>query len=86
MKYVIEVQNVIEAVGQSPNPSIQSTTPGLKIGKKGIVVTDDVQQTSGEGIFAGSDLTRNGATVILAMRDRKIAAEQIQQYLQQKRN
>jgi glutamate synthase (NADPH/NADH) small chain len=83
-KFIVEVQNVIEAVGQSPNPIIQSTTPGLKTGRKGVVVTDDVQHTSREGIFAGGDLSRGGATVILAMRDGKIAAENIHKYLQQK--
>ena len=81
-KFIIEVQNVIEAVGQSPNPIIQSTTPGLKTGRKGVVVADEVQRTSREGIFAGGDLSRGGATVILAMRDGKIAANQIHQYLQ----
>ncbi len=83
-KFIIEVQNVIEAVGQSPNPIIQSTTPGLKTGRKGVVVVDELQRTSREGIFAGGDLSRGGATVILAMRDGKIAARQIHQYLQQK--
>ena len=73
-KFVVEVQNVIEAVGQSPNPIIQSTTPGLKTGRKGVVVTNDAQCTSRAGIFAGGDLSRGGATVILAMRDGKIAA------------
>jgi len=81
-KFVLEVQTVIEAVGQSPNPIIQSTTPGLKTGRKGIVVADDVQKTSRTGIYAGGDLSRGGATVILAMRDGKVAAAAIHQYLQ----
>ena len=59
---------------QSPNPIIQSTTPGLKTGRKGVVVADELQRTSREGIFAGGDLSRGGATVILAMRDGKITA------------
>ncbi len=84
-KFVVEVQNVIEAVGQSPNPIIQSTTPGLKTGRKSIVVTDNVQRTSRPGIFAGGDLSRGGATVILAMRDGKIAANEIHRYLLQKK-
>jgi glutamate synthase (NADPH) small chain len=83
-KFVIEIQNVIEAVGQSPNPIVQSTTPGLKTGRKGVVIADDVQRTSREGVFAGGDLSRGGATVILAMRDGKIAANEIHHYLQQK--
>ena len=83
-KFIVKVQTVIEAVGQSPNPIIQSTTPGLKTGRKGVVVADELQRTSREGIFAGGDLSRGGATVILAMRDGKIAAGQIHQDLQQK--
>jgi glutamate synthase (NADPH/NADH) small chain len=83
-KFIVEVQTVIEAVGQSPNPIIQSTTPGLKTGRKGVVIADESQRTSRDGIFAGGDLSRGGATVILAMRDGKIAAENIHKYLQQK--
>ena len=84
-KFVIPVQTVIEAVGQQPNPIIQATTPGLKTGKKGTVLIDNTQQTSREGIFAGGDLSRGGATVILAMRDGKTAASAIHQYLISKR-
>ncbi len=85
-EFVLEVQTVIEAVGQKPNPIIQSTTPGLKTGKRGIVEVDEKQLTSREGIFAGGDLSRGGATVILAMRDGKAAAEQIHNYLNAKKN
>ena len=80
-EYVIPVQTVIEAVGQKPNPIIQSTTSGLEVSKRSTVVVNDIQLTSREGIFAGGDLTRGGATVILAMRDGKIAAENIHKYL-----
>jgi glutamate synthase (NADPH/NADH) small chain len=83
-EFIIEVQTVIEAVGQKPNPIVQSTTPGLKTGKRGIVEVDDKQTTSRQGIFAGGDLSRGGATVILAMRDGKVAAAQIHNYLQGK--
>jgi glutamate synthase (NADPH/NADH) small chain len=81
----LEVDTVIVAIGQEPNPIIQSTTPGLRTGKKGVVIADDRQQTSREGIFAGGDLSRGGATVILAMRDGKQAAESIHSYLLSKR-
>ncbi|MBI4809884.1 MAG: NADPH-dependent glutamate synthase [Ignavibacteriales bacterium] len=80
-EYVIPVQTVIEAVGQKPNPIIQSTTSGLDVSKRGTVVVNDAQMTSREGIFAGGDLARGGATVILAMRDGKIAAGNIHKYL-----
>ncbi|MBI4547582.1 MAG: NADPH-dependent glutamate synthase [Ignavibacteriae bacterium] len=80
-EFVIEVQTVIEAIGQKPNPIIQSTTPGLEISKSGTVVVNEQQLTSREGVFAGGDLARGGATVILAMRDGKTAAMAIHNYL-----
>jgi glutamate synthase (NADPH/NADH) small chain len=85
-EFILSVQTVIEAIGQRPNPVIQATTPGLTTGKRGTVTIDPHQQTSREGIFAGGDLTRGGATVILAMRDGKMAAESIHTYLLAKRN
>ncbi len=85
-EFILKVQTVIEAVGQKPNPIIQATTPGLETGKRGTVVTNEFQQTSREGIFAGGDLSRGGATVILAMRDGKTAAAAIHEYLGSKSN
>jgi glutamate synthase (NADPH/NADH) small chain len=85
-EYVIPVQTVIEAVGQKPNPIIQATTPGLETSKRGTVVINEEQRTSREGIFAGGDLSRGGATVILAMRDGKTAAVAIHKYLNSKQN
>jgi glutamate synthase (NADPH/NADH) small chain len=81
-EFVVEIQTLIEAIGQRPNPIIQATTPGLETSKRGTVVTNPVQATSRRGIFAGGDLTRGGATVILAMRDGKQAASAIHEYLQ----
>ena len=81
-EFVVEIQTLIEAIGQKPNPIIQATTPGLSTSKRGTVVTDDSQRTSRPGIFAGGDLARGGATVILAMRDGKKAASAIHEYLQ----
>jgi glutamate synthase (NADPH/NADH) small chain len=80
-EFVLPVQTVVEAVGQKPNPIIQSTTPGLQTSKRGTVVVNEEQGTSREGIFAGGDLARGGATVILAMRDGKQAAAAIHKYL-----
>ena len=79
--FVVHVDTVIEAVGQSPNPILQKTTTGLSVGKNGTVDVDAAQQTSRKGVFAGGDLSRGGATVILAMRDGKLAAASINQYL-----
>ncbi|MBP1678994.1 MAG: gltA, partial [Bacteroidetes bacterium] len=84
-EFTLEVQTVIEAIGQKPNPIIQATTPGLTTSKRGTIVTNDDQRTSREGIFAGGDLARGGATVILAMRDGKRAASAIHAYLQSRR-
>ncbi len=80
-EFTLELQTVIEAIGQKPNPIIQATTPGLETGKRGTVVTNEKQKTSREGIFAGGDLSRGGATVILAMKDGKTAAAAIHEYL-----
>ncbi len=79
--FILEVDQVIEAIGQSPNPIIQATTPGLETGRKGIVQVDDGQATSRLGVFAGGDLSRGGATVILAMKDGRTAAASIDLYL-----
>ncbi len=79
--FTLEVETVIEAIGQKPNPIVQSTTPGLTTGKRGVVSVNDQQKTSRPGVFAGGDLARGGATVILAMRDGKRAAEEIATYL-----
>ncbi len=73
-EFVLPVDTVIEAIGQKPNPIIQSTTPGLKTGRAGIVIVGASQETSREHVFAGGDLARGGATVILAMRDGRRAA------------
>jgi len=85
-EYIIPVQTVIEAIGQKPNPIIQQTTQGLDVSKRGTVVVNEIQATSREGIFAGGDLARGGATVILAMRDGKTAASAIHEYLLSKHN
>ena len=81
-EFTLSLQTVIMAIGQSPNPIIQSTTPGLRTGRRGVVVVDDSQSTSRPGVFAGGDVARGGATVILAMRDGRHAAAQIHRQLQ----
>jgi glutamate synthase (NADPH/NADH) small chain len=78
---VLPVQVVIVAVGQRPNPIIQATTEGLEVGPGGVVAVDGGQRTSRPGIFAGGDLSRGGATVILAMRDGRRAAAAIHEFL-----
>jgi glutamate synthase (NADPH/NADH) small chain len=78
---VIDLQTVIVAVGQRPNPIVQSTTSGLDTGRHGVVAVDEAQRTSRPGVFAGGDLSRGGATVILAMRDGRRAAAAIHEQL-----
>jgi glutamate synthase (NADPH/NADH) small chain len=85
-EFVVPIQTIVEAIGQKPNPIIQSTTPGLDTSKRGTVVTSETQATSRPGIFAGGDLARGGATVILAMRDGKNAAAAIHQYIESLKN
>jgi glutamate synthase (NADPH/NADH) small chain len=82
-EFTLDVETVIEAIGQKPNPIVQSTTPGLETGRRGVVTVNDQQGTSRAGVFAGGDLARGGATVILAMRDGKRAAKEIAAYLQE---
>jgi glutamate synthase (NADPH/NADH) small chain len=71
----------VEAVGQRPNPIIQSTTTGLDASEGGVVKVDESQRTSRPNVFAGGDLSRGGATVILAMRDGRRAAAAIHEAL-----
>jgi glutamate synthase (NADPH/NADH) small chain len=71
----IDVDLVIVAIGVSPNPLIPGAFNGLEIDKRGTVtVNPDTLQTGLPGIFAGGDIVRGGATVILAMGDGKKAA------------
>lgn len=80
-EHVLRVQTVIEAVGQKPNPIVQSTTAGLATGRHGTIRVSDSQATSRPGVFAGGDVARGGATVILAMRDGRAAAAAIHEHL-----
>jgi glutamate synthase (NADPH/NADH) small chain len=82
---VTEVDLVVVAIGQSPNPLIPQTTPGLKVGKWGNIEADfKTMATSMEGVYAGGDIIRGGATVILAMGDGRVAAMEMDRYLREK--
>jgi len=73
---------VVMAIGNSPNPLIPMTTPGLEISKKGGIVTDpETARTSRANIWAGGDIVRGAATVISAMGDGRIAAASMHKYL-----
>jgi len=84
-EHVIDVDTVIIAIGQTPNPLITSTTPGLTTQKwGGIIVNEETLATSKPGVFAGGDAVTGAATVILAMGAGKKAAKAIDQYIQSK--
>ena len=68
---------VIVSVGVSPNPLIPSTVKGLEISKKGTIVVNEKMQSALPTLFAGGDIVRGGATVILAMSDGRHAAKEM---------
>jgi glutamate synthase (NADPH/NADH) small chain len=85
-EHLLEVGTVIIAIGQSPNPLIKSTTPGLETQKwGGIIVEEETGATSLEGVYAGGDAVTGAATVILAMGAGKKAAAAIDEYLSNKK-
>ena len=82
--YILDVDTVIIAIGQSPNPLIRQTTPGLEVQKwGGIIVEEDTMKTSKDGVYAGGDTVTGAATVILAMGAGKKAAKAIHEKLSQ---
>lgn len=81
-EFVIDVDMVVVAIGQGPNPLLTSTTPDLKLTKWGNIIADEeTGRTSKKGVFAGGDIVTGAATVILAMGAGKKAAQAIDQYL-----
>ena len=78
----VECDQVIVAVGVSPNPLVPKSVKGLELGRKDTIVVDEQMQSSQPEIFAGGDIVRGGATVILAMGDgRRAAANMAEQLL-----
>ena len=81
----VECDQVIVAVGVSPNPLVPKSVKGLELGRKDTIVVNDQMQSSQPEIFAGGDIVRGGATVILAMGDgRRAAANMAEQLLVEK--
>ncbi len=70
----MDIDQVIVAVGVSPNPLVPKSIEGLELGRKNTIVVNDGMQSSRPDIFAGGDIVRGGATVILAMGDGRKAA------------
>ena len=84
-EFTLDVDTVIVAIGNSPNPLIKNTTPGLTVGRKGEIIADpETGATSKPGVFAGGDAVTGAATVILAMGAGKKAAAAIDEYLKNK--
>ena len=80
--FTIDCGTVVIAIGQSPNPLIRQTTPGLDCQKwGGIIVEEETNHTSKEGVWAGGDVVTGAATVILAMGAGKKAAKAIDEKL-----
>jgi len=85
-EFEIDVDTVVIAIGQGPNPLVQSTTPGMDTNKRGNIVADEeTGATTKAGVFAGGDIVTGAATVILAMGAGKKAAAAIDEYLKTKK-
>jgi glutamate synthase (NADPH/NADH) small chain len=81
-EFTTPIDLAVVAIGQSPNPLLLETMPGLKIGKWGTIETDPATMaTNLPGVYAGGDIIRGGATVILAMGDARAAAASMDAYL-----
>lgn len=83
-EYILDVDMVVMAIGQGPNPLIKQTTPNLEVNKRGNIVADEAGATSIPGVFAGGDIVTGAATVISAMGAGKRAAVAIDEYLKNK--
>ena len=79
--HVLEVDEVVMAIGQGPNPLISQTTPDLAVNKRGNIIADENGATSMPGVYAGGDIVTGAATVISAMGAGKKAAAAIDEYL-----
>jgi len=84
-EFALDVDTVIVAIGQSPNPIIQQTTEGLEATRRGTIVVDEgTMATSIRGVYAGGDVVSGAATVISAMGAGRAAAAAIDGYIEKK--
>ncbi len=80
--FILDVDAVVIAVGNSANPLLTKATPDMKVNKWGNIEADsETQATNKPGVYAGGDIVRGGATVILAMGDGKKAARAMHEYM-----
>lgn len=85
-EFLMDVDTVIVAIGQTPNPLIQRTTDGLETTRHGtIIVNEETGASTKEGVYAGGDVVSGAATVISAMGAGKMAARGIHEYIQKKK-
>lgn len=77
----VDTDQVIVAIGVSPNPLVPNSVKGLELGRKNTIAVDSNMQSSCKEIYAGGDIVRGGATVILAMGDGRKAAESMDRQL-----
>lgn len=80
-EFIMDVDTVIIAIGNKPNPIIQQTTPGLEVTKWGTIAVDENGKTSIDGVYAGGDIVTGAATVISAMEAGKRAARAMHEYM-----
>ncbi len=80
----IDIDQAIVAVGVSPNPIVPTSVKGLELGRKNTIAVNEDMQSSIPTIFAGGDIVRGGATVILAMGDGRKAAASMHNYINKK--
>jgi len=80
-EFVLDCDVVVVAIGTKSNPLLTATCPDLKLNKWGNIVADENGATSLPGVFAGGDIVRGAATVILAMGDGKKSAQAMDKYL-----
>ena len=80
-KITIDVDQVVVAVGVSPNPLVPTSIKGLELGRKNTIAVGDDMQSSRKMLYAGGDIVRGGATVILAMGDGRKAAANMHEAL-----
>jgi len=85
-EFVIPCDTVVVAVGTRANPLLTATCPELKLNQYGNIVVDENGMTNLPGVFAGGDIVRGAATVILAMGDGKRAAQAMHEYLRRKKD
>lgn len=81
----LDIDLAIVSVGVSPNPIVPHSVPGLELGRKGTIAVNEEMESSVPMLFAGGDIVRGGATVILAMGDGRRAAAAMHQKLMGKK-